>query len=142
MKKAQMETFGLMIVVVILIVAALIALRFVIISNNPAKNNELLSIKANNIANSIKNANLCISNSENAIINCCSKENFSDQDACKLVSKEIEFILTYQDEKTYFEARNLKKDLCFAVGNCLSGVKSGTYELKDGIEVSVRVCKK
>jgi len=142
MKKAQMETFGLMIVVVIILVAALIALRFLIISSSPVQNNEFLSIKANNIANSIKNADLCNSNFENAIINCCNKENFCDQDACKLVSKEIESILSYQDEKTYFEARNLKKDLCFGVGNCLNGITSSTYELKDGIEVNVKVCEK
>jgi hypothetical protein len=112
MKKAQMETFGLMIIVVILIVAALISLRFIILSNGTSQNQELLSIKANNLANSIKNADLCNQNFENAIINCCNKESFCDQDACKLVSKEIELILTYQDEKTYFEAKNLKGDRC------------------------------
>ena len=142
MKKAQMETFGLMIVVVIIIVAALIALRLIIISSSPVQNNELLSIKANNIANSIKNADLCNINFENAIINCCNNENFCDQDACKLVAKEIENILSYQDEETYFEARNLKKDRCFGVGDCLNGITSTTYELRGGIEVNVKVCEK
>lgn len=142
MRKAQVETFGLMIIVVMLIVIVLIALRFMLINNNSTSNNEILSIKANSIANSIKNADLCNGNFEKAIVACCNNENFCDQNACELVSKEIKSILSSIDESSYVEAVNYKKSKCFSVGNCINGIVSNSYVLNNDVEFKVRLCSK
>ncbi|MEK6973699.1 MAG: hypothetical protein AABW41_00405 [Nanoarchaeota archaeon] len=140
--KAQMESMGLAIVVVILVVIALIALRFVLISDSPASIDSFLSNKANNIANSIKNADLCGSRFERAIIACCSKESFCDKEACKLVSDETNEIIKNGDEPSYVEALDGNGNKCFSVGSCVNGISSSDYLLENNILFRVRVCRK
>lgn len=140
--KAQMESMGLVIIVVILVVVALIALRFVLVSNNPISMDSFLSNKANNIANSIKNADLCGSRFENAIVACCNKESFCEKEACKLISEEIREIIKNSDELSYAEALNGAGNKCFAVGSCVNGISSSDYLLESDILFRVKVCRK
>ena len=140
--KAQMESMGLVIAVVILVVVALIALRFVLVSNNPVSIDSFLSNKANNIENSIKNADLCGSRFERAIVACCNKESFCDKEACKLVSEEINEIIKNSDELSYAEALDGDGNKCFAVGSCINGISSSDYLLENNILFRAKVCRK
>jgi hypothetical protein len=141
MKKGQTETMGLMVIVILLVFVALIALSFMI---KPSSNNQdsFLSNKANNMANSIKNANLCSGTFEEAIVACCKKENFCETESCELVSEQIGNISEQSDEQVYVEAKDYNGDLCFSVGTCENGVSSSSYVFDDSISFKVFVCRK
>ncbi|MBI2670943.1 hypothetical protein HYX18_03135 [Candidatus Woesearchaeota archaeon] len=142
MKRAQTEIIGLMIVVIMLVAIALVALRFVLISNSSINVDSLLSAKANNMANSIKNANLCDGNFEQAIVACCNKENFCDRESCRLISEEISSIINSSEESVYVEAIDAYGNKCFSVGNCISGIASSSYNFENEVLFRAKICRK
>lgn len=142
MKKSQAETIGLMVIVILFLLIGLIALRFMLISNPKNDLDNILSAKANNMANSIKNANLCNGNFQKAIEACCNKENYCDLEACRLIADKINDFTNESDEKLYIEALDSNENKCFSVGNCMNGISSNPYVFNNGIIFSVKVCRK
>ena len=142
MKKAQTETMGLMVVVVLLFVIALIALRFFINSSPTSNLDTTLSIKANNLANGIINANVCNGDFKQAIVSCCNHEDLCNENACNLVTDELNKVINYSDESAYVEAIDQTNSKCFSVGSCQAGVSSAPYNLDNGVTLNVRLCPK
>lgn len=142
MKKGQTETMGLAIVVILLLVISLIALKFMIQNTPVVSQDSYLSSKANNLANSIIKANICTGNFEQAIVACCNDESFCNIDACNLVQSEINNLSINVNEKITSEAYDSSGRLCFSTGNCEQGIRSGTYNLDNGVTFDVKICGK
>jgi hypothetical protein len=141
MKKGQTETMGLMVIVILLVFVGLIALSFML-KSSPNNQDSFLSNKANNMANSIKNADLCSGTFEEAIVACCKKENFCETESCKLVSEQISNITGQSDEQVYVEAKDYDGKLCFSTGACENGISSSSYVFDNGVSFKVVVCRK
>ena len=145
MKKAQTEIMGLMIIVVLIVVIGLFAFRFMLM-NQSSSNDEYLSIKANNLINSIKMTSICEKNMGDAIIACCNNQNFCEREACGLVKEEINRIINSSiEENFYFEAKNFEGELCFFIGSCSNGIASSINFLNSdsgNSEIQLKLCRK
>ncbi len=143
LKKAQVDLIGLVIIVIIIILLALFGLRLLI--TQPVNVDEKLSVKANNLMNAIVKVNTCNSNIEEAFISCCSSEFFCGQDACDYLSKEIPKIIGNSIEENYYIELLNQNNKCFSHGNCVNGISSSTYIVKNNdqkYESRVKLCKK
>ena len=93
MKRGQIETIGLLIVVILIIFMGLFALMFM--SKGERKTDEsFYSVKANNLLNAIQKASVCNEDLESGIVYCIENKEFCGQsDACDVVKVEIEKII-------------------------------------------------
>lgn len=142
MKKAQMEMFGLVIIVVLIVVIALFALRFMFIGRGTSGNkDQVLSIKANNLINALLKVSVNGNDIKQDIGSCC-VSNIN----CASIENKIEEIIENSIEENY-EFTALSNDQeCFVInkGQCEFGVSSSSYiDNIDGIkhEFSILLCK-
>ena len=142
--KGQIDLIGLVIIVVIIILLALFGLKL-LISKPGITSEEKLSVKANNLMNAIIKVSSCNSNIEQAFINCCSNEPFCGQDSCNYLVNELPKTIESAIEEDYYIELVNQNNKCFSVGNCLNGISSSTYIIKNNdekYEARVKLCKK
>nr|MBA4404745.1 hypothetical protein [Nanoarchaeum sp.] len=138
MKKAQVETMGLVIIVVLLI---MIALFFLIFSgrNKIDSTQELfLTMKANNLANSLRYVNVGSSNFEQKVIDCCAG---LDGLACTNVEETAESGMALIDENTGFSVKCFNEE-SYTYGDCTIGVNSVSITVSSSDVYYVTICRK
>lgn len=142
MKKAQLEIFGLLIIVMLIVVIALFALRFMFITQPSNNQDQVLSIKANNLINALLKVNIDTDIKEENASCCISNIN------CNIIEDKISKIIENSIEENY-EFKVLSNDQdCLnidSITKCEFGISSSSYiDNIEGIkhEFSILLCKK
>ncbi len=131
LRKSQVEMFGLVIIVILIVIIALFAIKFALrpkVEEKPVK----LGLIANNLLNAIVKANICNDKSfDDALIACGNKVPLCDNEACSLVKKELEMVMSKFGYNYKFIASIDKKEY-FVNGECSDGIASTSYVSRDG----------
>ncbi len=92
MKRAQVETMGLMIIVILIVIGALLYLRFGILQSEPTTSvDKIQNIQAINLINAIMNIQICEELSVKEVVVSC--ENSENIQCCNTLEPEISSIL-------------------------------------------------
>ena len=120
LRKSQVETFGLLIIVILIIFLALFFIRISSFSSN-IDNNVKDSIIANNIVTSITKVTICEKQQLPSIIkNCNNNVNSCSQDSCKLLDEKLSFMMDaagYDENRYKLTVSTTQKEL-LSIGNC------------------------
>lgn len=120
LKKAQVETFGLLIIVILIVFIAIFAIRLSLLS--PGEDVTVKdSIIANNLVVSITKVTICQRQQFPSILRSCNNEGKScNQDSCQLLEKELSYMLEvsgFSEEEYKLTASTNEKTL-IDLGNC------------------------
>ena len=129
MRKGQVETMGLMIIVVLILFVGIFALKFLLVSPVNNMDEPVLSIKANNLMNALSKINICDKPFNDAVVGCCDGD-------CSCLFEEVDNIINNTLENNY------KIEFCDSrsSGSCEVGISSTKYSFKQsGIEYGSKV---
>ena len=120
LKKAQIETFGLLIIVILLVFIAIFIIR---LSLYPSQDNLATrdSTIANNLVTSLSKVTICEKQQLSTIIkNCYNNKNSCQQDSCQLLNKELPIMInnlgfSQQEYKLIISTK--EKDI-LSLGSC------------------------
>jgi len=138
MKKAQIETMGLVIIVVLLSIIGIFVLIFASKTSVDETEDLFLGMKAGNLASALTPVNVGRSNFGEKVIDCCQGIDIS---ACSEVEIMADSGLNLLDERASLIIEctdNSVKEF----GNCPSGVNSEKITLSTGDIFFVRICRK
>ena len=142
MSKAQIDMFGLVIIVVLLVFIALFSLYF--ISRGYGSNEEIYySLKAQNFANALAKASIQDTNMESLILSCCSGIGGSCGTILNFVETEFSKLdLGNNKDLARFELSCTINDISYSYGECKEGVTSEAITLQSGDSIRVILCRK
>lgn len=138
MKKGQVETMGLVIIVVLVI---MIGLFFLVFSTRGKSNTEqdlILTMRINNLVNSLRYVSVGASNFEQRVMDCCAG---LDELACRDMQETAQSGMALIDEKTTFSVKCAGGEET-KFGNCNSGLSSVEITLSSGDFYSALICRK
>lgn len=138
MKKAQVETMGLVIIVVLIALVGLFALIFMSSEDSDRHEDLFLGMKANNLANSLRVMTIGLSDFGLRVMDCCSG---IDNAACDDVEGASESGFELLDEKASVEV------VCFSggvhnFGDCSMGIRSEEIVLSSGDMFFITICRR
>lgn len=119
MKKAQVEIFGLLIIVILITVIAIFALRFTLYSREESERNT--EVIANNLLNALLKTTICEKSLSDTIVDCYNGINYCDSENCKTyIISELGFIINELDikEEDYKFVVSISDDDFIKVGKC------------------------
>ena len=138
MKRGQVETMGLVVIVILII---MIGLFFLIFSLNGGENGTediFLSMKANNLVNSLGSLSLGNSDFGSQVIDCCE----GNIRSCNEVMESATIAMDYIDEKVTFEVECLYGGSPARIGDCSTGINSERVTLSSGDRFFAIICRK
>jgi hypothetical protein len=138
MRKGQVETMGLVIIVILIIMIGLFFLIFSLGDDVDGTEDVFLSMKANNLVNSLSSMNIGNSDFGSKVIDCCGGNIIS----CTDVMGFAEIAMGYIDEKVTFEVECAYGGGPGSTGDCLSGITSERIVLSSGDRFFATVCRK
>ncbi len=125
LRKAQVETFGLLIIVILIVFIAIFIIRLSSLSADNS-NNIKDSIIANNVITSITKVTICQKQQFPSILKACYNHALScNTDSCQLLSKELSSMLEssgFSKNEYKLTAATKEKEL-LSIGDC--NIKSG-----------------
>ncbi|MBS3172223.1 hypothetical protein J4438_01410 [Candidatus Woesearchaeota archaeon] len=138
MKKGQVETVGLVIIVILLLLIGLVVLIFS--SRNKVDSSEdlFLTMKANNLVNSILHVDVGNSNFEQKVIDCCAGV---DELSCRDMEDVISSGMALIDEKMTFSVICIGGELK-SFGDCEFGLNSVRLKLPSEDIFYATICRK
>jgi hypothetical protein len=134
LRKGQVETMGLVIIVILLIFIGIFALSFSI--KDKEINEDILTLKANSLRSSLLKTNICNITIKDEIGNC-----FYNRprclDSCDSLNNVIDSIIknSLEGEKYYFKFKDIE------LGSCVDKVTS-VSEVIEGEKVEIAVCRR
>ena len=137
MKRGQVETMGLVIIVILIIMIGLFFLIFSIRGGEEGHEDLFLSMKANNLVNSLKSMDIGESNFGSKVIDCCAGNLVAQEEVMGAVMAGREMI----DEKMAFEIECAYGD-CPGFSECSAGITSERVVLPSGDRFFATICRK
>ena len=134
-KKAQVEAFGLVIIVLLLVFIGLFALIFM--SSGYDDRNVYLSNKAYNFANALYKADVGGSNFGDLASSCC----IGEERDCEILRSFILGHMESIDESSGFVMK-CSTDIDLKVGDCFLGINSESFRRSGDFEFRVIICEK
>lgn len=138
MKKGQVETMGLVIIVILLVIVGLFALIFATRDGGGANEDLFLGMKAGNLANSMVFMSIGSSDFSMKVIDCC--RGF-DLLACSDVEVSANAGLELLDEKASLIVECNSGEVK-EYGDCSTGINSEKIVLSSGDRFFVKICRK
>ena len=133
-KKGQVETMGLVVIVILVVFIALIFLRYS--GESIDSEDKYLSIKINNFLNALRQVDIGDDNFEKIVIDCCDGELIS----CEVVESYVGYLEVGLDD-FYLELTCMNDNPGVVVGTCSGGVASGNIVLITADKISTRICR-
>ncbi len=144
MAKGQIESIGLVLVVALIILILVIALPF-ILKSNENKDDSLLSLKADAVRNSVLNYNRCEDVSiREEIVNCESDSPECEKNCEELWDEVDEMIDSVLEPNIAYEL-DVESSNSVKIGDissCLNRFSSASHPLSGNIRVKVELCRK
>ncbi|MAG50336.1 hypothetical protein CL621_01685 [archaeon] len=119
MKKAQVEIFGLLIIVILITIIAIFALRFFLYTGGESERNQ--DVIANNLLNALLKTTMCEKSLSDVMVDCYNGLNSCDSENCKTyIVSEIKFIINKLDikEEDYKFIVSISDDDFIKIGKC------------------------
>ena len=134
MKKGQIETMGLVIIVILLVFIAIFALSFMI---KPKQESEdILKLKANALRSSLLKTNLCEGVTVKDELESCNDYSLCF-DSCDYLEGEVVKIIkgSLEKEKYYFKYKDIE------LGNCVEKITAVSQNI-GGDDVEFALCRR
>lgn len=138
MRRGQVETMGLVIIVILVVMIGLFFLIFSLGGDENGTEDIFLSTKANNLVNSLSSLSMGNSDFSSEIIDCCGGNMISCNDVVQSASMAMEYV----DEKVSFEVECAYGGGPGSVGDCPSGITSERITLSSGDRFFATICRK
>jgi len=134
LRKGQVETIGLVVIVILLIFIGIFALSFSI--KEKEVNEDILTLKANSLRSSLLKTTICNITIKEELGNCV-YDNPQCLDNCGSLNTLIGNIVSdsLEGEKYYFEFNNIE------LGSCIDKITS-VSEVIEGEKVEIAVCRR
>jgi len=137
MRRGQVEAMGLVIIVILIVMIGLFFLIFSINGGEESHEDLFLSMKANNLVNSLKSMDMGDSNFGSKIIDCCAGNLMAQEEVMGAVMVARGMI----DEKIAFEVECAYGD-CPGFSECSGGITSERIVLSSGDRFFATICRK
>ncbi len=138
MRRGQVETMGLVIIVILVIMIGLFFLVFSLNGGDNSTEDIFLSTKANNLVNSLSSLSMGNSDFSSEIIDCCGGNMIS----CEDITQSAILAMNYIDEKVSFTVECAYGGGPGSIGNCPSGITSERIVLSSGDRFFATICRK
>jgi hypothetical protein len=138
MRRGQVETIGLVIIVILIVMIGLFFLVFSLGGDENGTEDVFLSMKANNLVNSLRSMSIGNDDFGSKVIDCCSGNLGSCNDVMGTASRAMDYI----DEKVKFEVECAYGGGPGSVGDCSTGITSERIVLSSGDRFFATLCRK